>query len=739
MIALQRLAYGRLRLIEIEQIYEKAWFAITETCLAMTIFREEVGGWFLIMFLSLLIGKVWGWLGEGRLEILEQQPPNNPRLFHLRLSSSLALSVLFNTVMLRYSIQTIREQAQPNMMVMFAFEFAVLSVTSLSSAARYAIYIHEQAVIKRQTRLRRQEWLANNQHQAPAGRERSSPTDAAASPVNPSLNVNDGIEEEEYDVPGWETKGFWVFYVDLLTGTTLLQTPRISPNIVLADFLKLVLYLSFFGVLCIFYGMPLHIIRDVAITIRSFYKRIHDFLRYRQAAKDMNERYPDATREEIAREDVCIICRETMREWNDEADRVAARQPSFRQQDQRLRPKKLPCGHILHFACLRSWLERQQNCPTCRRPVLNTTSLIRVSHARAQDRQIPQPDPPPREGFAPVINGVHPQPQQNRVRFFNFGPIRLGFGAGQDLRGLADYMNRNERELPPSQPQPANNALQDSREVQHGIDVASDHVSTDSIQRQLQAIERQLMQQLQSLRVQADQLYLVRTLQGELARIRMANPSGSIGRTSSEGSSGMDGQDSWFQSLGVALTNHHPGEIPQNLPRGLAIPDGWTLLPLRRVPEGPVGSANSPATDARNPPTGPSLRTSQPSPSSQPNVSPGSEASTPRSISAPFSRFHTQSRSAPSATGSVNSIEQLEKKLDSEDLSSPTQICQDSLRSNAPQIGPSSTAADLSPRGISGGKTYRSSSPGNLRAPDSGNGAGSKHVMIEDQDDDDST
>jgi E3 ubiquitin-protein ligase synoviolin len=24
----------------------------------------------------------------------------------------------------------------------------------------------------------------------------------------------------------------------------------------------------------------------------------------------------------------------------------------------------LPCGHIFHFHCLRSWLERQQTCPT---------------------------------------------------------------------------------------------------------------------------------------------------------------------------------------------------------------------------------------------------------------------------------------------------------------------------------------------------------------------------------------
>lgn len=32
--------------------------------------------------------------------------------------------------------------------------------------------------------------------------------------------------------------------------------------------------------------------------------------------------------------------------------------------------KKLPCGHIFHAACLRSWFQRQQTCPTCRLDVL---------------------------------------------------------------------------------------------------------------------------------------------------------------------------------------------------------------------------------------------------------------------------------------------------------------------------------------------------------------------------------
>lgn len=38
--------------------------------------------------------------------------------------------------------------------------------------------------------------------------------------------------------------------------------------------------------------------------------------------------------------------------------------------------KKLPCGHIFHTACLRSWFQRQQTCPTCRLNILRTPAVV---------------------------------------------------------------------------------------------------------------------------------------------------------------------------------------------------------------------------------------------------------------------------------------------------------------------------------------------------------------------------
>ena len=223
MLGLQRLFYGPLRPIEVEQLYEKAWIAITETCLAMTIFREEVGGWFLVMFVCLLIGKVWGWIGEGRVDILEQQPPTNPRLFHARLSFSLSLSVVFDTYMLYYSVQTVLRQARPNMMVMFAFEFAVLTVTSLSTAARYSISLHEASVINIQTRIHLEERRARIRREREEERRQDAEQNGNPEAESSRVNVMDeeDLGELDVDVPGWEEKGRWVFYLDLTTGMLL--------------------------------------------------------------------------------------------------------------------------------------------------------------------------------------------------------------------------------------------------------------------------------------------------------------------------------------------------------------------------------------------------------------------------------------------------------------------------------------------------------------------------------------
>jgi E3 ubiquitin-protein ligase synoviolin len=210
---LQRLFYGPLRAIETEQLYDKAWFAVSETLLAMTIFRDDIGIWFFAMFLCLLAGKVWQWIGEGRVELLEQQPPASPRLFHARLMSSLLLSVAFDISMMNYCIDAILQEARPGVMVMFGFEYVLLAIASISSLMRYGLSLVELAVTHRQEKARLEaRRLAQGQAQ--------QRVDAAGGEAEPAVDEEED-EDNEGDVPGWEEKGRWVFYLDLATGAPI--------------------------------------------------------------------------------------------------------------------------------------------------------------------------------------------------------------------------------------------------------------------------------------------------------------------------------------------------------------------------------------------------------------------------------------------------------------------------------------------------------------------------------------
>ncbi|KAJ2964481.1 hypothetical protein NQZ79_g612 [Umbelopsis isabellina] len=246
---------------------------------------------------------IFHWLCQDRVEYMEQTPVV-PKSFHIRMISLMSLLIVIDCKLASHAISTIMVKG-PNMMIMFGFEYSILTSTMLSTIGKYTL----------------------------------------------------NFIESRMDEP-WETKSIFVFYLDLIT----------------VDFFKLVTYVVFFGIICNFYGPPLHIIRDVYVTFRSFIQKCRDLYRYRRATRNMNELYPDATAEDLQRmsDSTCIICRDEMHIRtieNNLQEGNAAEQEQVRGRNSDI-PKKLPCGHIFHFGCLRSWLERQQSCPTCRRSVL---------------------------------------------------------------------------------------------------------------------------------------------------------------------------------------------------------------------------------------------------------------------------------------------------------------------------------------------------------------------------------
>ena len=84
--ALQSIFFGELRLIETEvcqcadtssllpadsilqRLRERVWYTVTESLLALTIFRDEFDTSFVLLFVSLLFVKVFHWLAADRVE-----------------------------------------------------------------------------------------------------------------------------------------------------------------------------------------------------------------------------------------------------------------------------------------------------------------------------------------------------------------------------------------------------------------------------------------------------------------------------------------------------------------------------------------------------------------------------------------------------------------------------------------------------------------------------------------------
>ena len=60
----------RLRSFLLQRLHERAWYAVTESLLALTIFREEFDTSFVILFTTLLFLKVFHWLAADRVEMV---------------------------------------------------------------------------------------------------------------------------------------------------------------------------------------------------------------------------------------------------------------------------------------------------------------------------------------------------------------------------------------------------------------------------------------------------------------------------------------------------------------------------------------------------------------------------------------------------------------------------------------------------------------------------------------------
>ncbi|KAK6109469.1 Ring finger domain family protein [Brugia pahangi] len=173
------------------------------------------------------------------------------------------------------------------------------------------------------------------------------------------------------NVHPWENKAVYLLYSELLINC-----------------LRCILYIIFVAVMIRLHTFPLFSIRPLYLTIRAFHKAINDVILSRRAIHAMNNLFPLATEQDLLQGDnTCIICREEMTPVSG--------------------AKKLPCNHIFHANCLRSWFQRQQSCPTCRTDILAQRRTTPTTPA-AEGAAVPAAGPAqtrPNGGIQPANNG----------------------------------------------------------------------------------------------------------------------------------------------------------------------------------------------------------------------------------------------------------------------------------------------------------------------------------------------
>lgn len=289
---LQLCLFGQLRALELDHLYEQTWYTLTEAFLTMTMFRDGFNVEFLGYFCLSLFLRVFHWISRDRVDLIFQTATPPSLLAKLRLAFALGLFWVCDFMLLRMCLKRLFNSF--GTFIMFTFEFALLHNNIVTSIGKYLLNLAEQKYLS---------------------------------------------EHEDEDT--WESKGMWMYILEIVT-----------------DFTRLVIYAAQFVFMLKPFGLPVHIVRDVYISAASFVGRVRDFSRFLHARQQMDQQIADAREEDLVRDNICIVCREDME--------------IIQGQSRRSVPKRLSCGHVIHHGCLKSWLERSQRCPTCRTPVFGT-------------------------------------------------------------------------------------------------------------------------------------------------------------------------------------------------------------------------------------------------------------------------------------------------------------------------------------------------------------------------------
>lgn len=342
---LTSLLFGELRLIEHEHIFERLPYAVIGTIFMFSTFNEKYFFTLATCALVLLYLKVFHWILRDRLDLLVQGINEhttwkdlvfNRYICNLILLVSIDVYVISFCISKSYVIASslFMSAAKPILgggsnitqraliYIMQAMEFTNLLIDLMNLSMNTALHYYEFYLSTKHSHI--------DFNHIPAEGE-------------------DEEEEDDTQFNGLEGKFMYEKLIDVIT--RFLQT---LVHIVMALVLNL----------------PLMLIKDIFVDIYVLYDSSKSLLAIWRNSKQLDTKLPTMTPEDLANDpnfdNVCIVCMDDLLPGDGQRENANANK----------KPKKLPCGHILHLSCLKNWMERSQTCPICRLPVFNEKGEI---------------------------------------------------------------------------------------------------------------------------------------------------------------------------------------------------------------------------------------------------------------------------------------------------------------------------------------------------------------------------
>ena len=365
---LTTLLFGELRLIEQEHIFERLPLIVIPMIMIVSQFNSSQMFNVILFSIGFLIMQVFIWILKDRLEGLLQTINEQTTFTKLLFSNFIRNMIIFailNYFTTKYTffnnLKQFYKDADSVNLVLITFGYNFTSIFNQYLNLLFHTILNFYAFYYTQSSRHHN---YNNHH-----------VNLNSDEIESSDDDDDDNDEQEF-----EGKFIYEKYIDLTT-----------------KLFDVALDLTF--------GIPFKFrtfyIKDLVMDTVILVKRSADIYKLWKNNKKLSDKLPDIIPEDLIDHDnICIVCMDDLVELSherkhevkgtNEDQQILFTQEDIKSMNQNKRPKILPCGHMLHFSCLKHWMERSQTCPTCRLSVFDEKGNVKpVQHHRL--RQVDQP------------------------------------------------------------------------------------------------------------------------------------------------------------------------------------------------------------------------------------------------------------------------------------------------------------------------------------------------------------